>query len=109
MISINSIWVSQRNLKRASQISSMVEGLRNSIVLPPILLGRTAENSLRVEDGHHRLAAYWIFGRKLVYNTEYVIVETDWEKPVFGKIDWLLDINKVCCLETGLISKKKLH
>lgn len=101
MIFINSIWVSQRSLKRVSQISSMVEGLRNFIVLPPILLGKTTDGLIRVEDGHHRLAAYWIYGRELVYNTEYVLVETDLEKPIFGKIDWLLTINKACYSETG--------
>jgi len=84
---IMNIWISQRNLKRAEQIPAMILDLKNGKRLPPVLLIRTENNLIQLEDGHHRLLAYWLAGRETLNFDEYFLVEKDQWKPITGKID----------------------
>ena len=84
------IWISQRNLKRAEQIPAMIKDLKIGKRLPPVLLIRTEDNLIQLEDGHHRLLAYWLAGREFLNYDEYLLVEKDQWKPIKGKIDLLI-------------------
>lgn len=84
---IMNIWISQRNLKRAEQIPAMILDLKNGKRLPPVLLIRTENNLIQLEDGHHRLLAYWLAGRETLNFDEYFLVEKDQWKPIIGKIN----------------------
>lgn len=92
-ILIADIWVCQRTLKRADQIPYMIKSLEDGENLPPIQLGRMEDGSIQVEDGHHRLMAYWLSSRKILDKTEYLIVESEWVRPRFGQMgdQWIFD------------------
>lgn len=83
------IWLSQRNLRRAGQIPAMVEAILNGDILPRITLILDEEGEVQVEDGHHRLCAYWLAGRLELEDHEYLLVTKDRWKRRCGKIDGL--------------------
>jgi hypothetical protein len=87
---ITKIWLSQRNLRRAGQIPSMIETLCEGGVLPPITLARCEDGEVQLEDGHHRLAAIWLSGKTDLDSHDYVMLEKDQWKPRFGRITDLI-------------------
>jgi hypothetical protein len=87
---IQSIWMSQRTLRRRAQIAGMVEALQRGELLPPIVLAHCEDDSIQVDDGHHRLVAIWRSGRRTLSPQEYLLVEKDKWKPRTGKIQSLL-------------------
>ena len=92
---VSEIWMTQRTLRPASQISGMVDALLDGGSLPPISLARLSDGSIRVVDGHHRLAAIRLAGRCRLQRHEYVLVESDRWRPRFGKIDDMLRRNGI--------------
>lgn len=80
------IWMSQRRLRRAGQIPAMIKASENGD-LPPITLARCEDGEIQLEDGHHRLTAIWLSGRKVLEDHEYIVVEKDQWKRRFGKIE----------------------
>lgn len=71
---IADLWVTQYNLHRADQIPSMVKVLLSGEKLPPILLQECEEDGeIEVVNGHHRLMAYWLSGRKKLEDGEYIL------------------------------------
>jgi hypothetical protein len=87
---IAKIWVSQRNLQRFEQIQGMIDSLVAGEFLPPITLARCEDGQIQVEDGHHRLVAYWLAGRQRLEKHEYMLLEKDQWKPRCGRIEDLL-------------------
>ena len=87
---IMQIWMSQRNLRRAAQIPAMVQTLKEGGLLPRIVLCRTEDGLVQVEDGHHRLAAIWLSGRTELERHQYLLLEKDRWRPRCGKITNLL-------------------
>lgn len=83
---IADIWMSQRNLWRAAQIPGMIAALEAGECLPALCLGRAEDDSIHVEDGHHRLMSIWLTGRKELEDYEYILIETERSRPRFGKI-----------------------
>jgi hypothetical protein len=83
---IHALWMSQRKLRRVGQIPGMIESLEQGDVLPPIVLSRCEDEEIQVEDGHHRLTAIWLSGRKTLLKHEYVLVNKDQWKPRTGRI-----------------------
>ncbi len=83
---ITDIWMSQRKLRRIHQIPAMMELLEEGGCLPKIILSRSEDGSIQVEDGHHRLTAIWLTGRQKLYKHEYLLLEKNQWKPRFGKI-----------------------
>lgn len=83
---ISQIYVSQRKLRNVAQLSGMIETLDEGGVLPPILLSRLENDSIQVEDGHHRLTAFWLAGRRRLDEGEYLLIEKDKWRPRFGTI-----------------------
>jgi hypothetical protein len=92
---IQQIWISQRGLRRFGQVPKMVEDLHNGKLLPKITLSRYEDGEIQLKDGHHRLTAIWLSGRKKLEDHEYLLIETEVFRPRFGKItDLLQRINK---------------
>lgn len=88
---ISGIYVSQRKLRYAAQIPAMTETLGVGGCLPRITLSRSQDGSVQVEDGHHRLAAIWMTGRRELRKHEYLLLEKDQWRPRFGRIIDLLE------------------
>jgi hypothetical protein len=89
---ITSIWMSQRNLRRAGQLPAMIKTLCEGGILPPITLARCEDGEIQLDDGHHRLAAIWLSGRTELYEHEYFEVQKEQWKPRTGRVTDLLQI-----------------
>lgn len=88
---ISRIYVSQRRLRCVAQIPYMIETLEIGGCLPQITLSRSLDGSVRVEDGHHRLTAIWMTGRRELEKHEYLLLEKEQWRPTFGRITDLLE------------------
>lgn len=95
---IESIWVSQRQLRNVAQVVSMQIALSRGHRLPPVTIACCEDDSYQLEDGHHRLVAYWLSGQQMLEPHQYFLVQKDRWKPRFGQIDKLLDrvLDAVC-------------
>ena len=87
---IQNIWVSQRMLRRKDQIAEMIRTLTNGGWLPPIIISQNEDEEFQLEDGHHRLVAYWLSGRTRLEEGEFFLVQKDQWKPRVGNIELLL-------------------
>ena len=87
---IADIYMSQRKLRRVGQLPGMRETLEAGGCLPRITLGRGPDGHVQVEDGHHRLVAVWMAGRRELRKDEYLLVEKDMMRPRFGTVQDLL-------------------
>ncbi len=87
---ITQLYVSQRNLRRAAQIPSLITAIRNGEYIPPIRLSEAEDGTIQVDDGHHQVVAYWLCGRTYLAPHEYVVTLTDRPRPRFGHIPDLL-------------------
>jgi hypothetical protein len=87
---IADIYVSQRKLRREGQLSGMQESLEAGGCLPRIVLSRGPDGRVQVEDGHHRLVAIWMTGRRELRKEEYLLVEKEAVRPRFGTVQDLL-------------------
>lgn len=97
-IDIAKIWMSQRLLKRPEQIVGMIKAIDDGSLLPAITLNLTEDGEIQVEDGHHRLVAIWLSGRKRLKEHEYILLEKDQWRPRFGRIEALI---KQVSIKTG--------
>jgi ParB-like nuclease domain len=88
---IENIWVSQRQLRNVAQVVSMQIALSRGFRLPPVTVACCEDGSYQLEDGHHRLVAYWLSGLRELSPSQLFTVEKDQWKPRFGRIDNLLD------------------
>ena len=80
---ISNLFVSQRNLRRAWQLPALVESILDGDLLTPIRLSEADDETVQVEDGHHRLVAYWLAGRRRLKSHEYVLFVAD--RPRFRR------------------------
>lgn len=87
---IKSIWVSQRSLRNVSQVVAMQISVYRDRVLPPIDIACCEDGSYQLEDGHHRLVAYWLLGQQSLLPHQYSVIHKDRWKPRFGRIEELL-------------------
>ncbi|MCA9032570.1 MAG: ParB N-terminal domain-containing protein [Planctomycetaceae bacterium] len=87
---ISKILVSQRKLRAPLQLCGMLDALKSGQVLPPIELIRDAHGAVQIMDGHHRLSAIWLSGRRKLRPEEYVLIESDRYRPRFGTVVDLL-------------------
>ena len=92
---IAEIYVSQRKLRRACQLPAMREAIEAGCWLPRITLSRGHDGRVKVEDGHHRLAAIWLTGRRELRKDEYLLVEKEASRPRFGTVRDLLTRCKI--------------
>ena len=88
---ISTIWISQRNLRRAYQIPDMIKTLKEGEELPRITLIRCEDGEVQVHDGHHRLIAHWLAGHRQLQRHEYILLEQDrYHRARCGKIERLV-------------------
>jgi hypothetical protein len=88
-MNIAQIWMSQKKLRRIGQIKGMIAALQNGGDLPKIELVH-CEDEIQVHDGHHRLVAIWLSGRRTLHRHEYILLEQDQYQGRFGKIEELV-------------------
>jgi hypothetical protein len=87
---ITKLFVSQRKLRHPGQIPALVEAIRNGAYISPIRLSEAEDGTVRVDDGHHRIVAYWLAGRRELERHEYTLILTDRPRPRFGRVADLL-------------------
>lgn len=83
---INRLFVSQRNLRRAWQLPALVRAIRSGEAISPIRLSEAEDGTIQVDDGHHRIVAYWLSGRTHLEAYEYTLTPTDRPRPRFGRV-----------------------
>lgn len=93
MIKIEDLWMTQRNLKRAHQIPKLVEIINEGTeVLEKVIVIQQGEGLYCVGDGHHRIAAYWLAGRRQLDRYDYLLLQQPtYTKVLCGKIQDLLE------------------
>ena len=91
-MNIKEIQITQRSLKRASQIPGMLQAIEDKAILPPIMLCEYDDGTIQVDNGHHRLTAYWMSSRIKLEPWEYTLVYKEGTpKASFGNIEWLAE------------------
>lgn len=80
---IATLFVSQRKLRNLSQVFNMMGNLE---CLPPIIISESEDGTKQVEDGHHRITAYWLSGRETLLASEYNLIQSDQHRPRFGRV-----------------------
>ena len=80
------MFVSQRKLRAPEQVHMLVESVRCLDPIPPVLLSEDDDGSVQVEDGHHRVTAYWLAGRRELWPEEYILTARGRIRPRFGHI-----------------------
>jgi len=82
---IQNIWMSQKSLRRKEQIPEMIRVIEEGGNLPPIIIAECEDGEFQLEDGHHRLTAYWLSGRTNLERGEFVLVQKDQWRTRHGK------------------------
>ena len=84
------MFVSQRKLRAPEQTHALVRSVLNGEPIRPVLLSEDDDGSIQVEDGHHRVVAYWLAGRHRLTSEEYVLILRERLRPRFGRIPDLI-------------------
>lgn len=87
---VTQVYVTQRKLRNPEQVAGLVESICNGDYIPPVLLSEAEDGSIQIDDGHHRMVAYWLSGRVKLHKHEYILVLVDRLRPRFGKVTELL-------------------
>lgn len=74
MIAIESLWATQRNLKRKTQIPNLMKLERFKDLIE---LHLCEDREIQINNGHHRVLAIWLSGRKYLYPDEYKLILTN--------------------------------
>lgn len=91
MIDIAKLKTTQHKLSRARQIPGMVEEMEQDGCVERVQIARLTDGTLVIENGHHRLVAYWLSGRRFLYKHEYMLVERDFShRRIRGEISDLV-------------------
>ncbi len=83
---INELFVSQRKLRNVNQLQSMIQSIEEGDPLPRIEIAVDQRGYCQVNDGHHRLTAYWLAGRQVLDRSEYLLFDADLKRPRFGRV-----------------------
>jgi hypothetical protein len=94
IILIDRLWFTQARLKRPQQMPGLIEhahtgGLFNGD--PVIELHQNEDEEIVINNGHHRVTAVWLSGRKFLYREEFIILYKDAYRPRFGTIALFLE------------------
>ena len=87
---IEELFVSQRKLRNVNQLAQMIESIKNEEYLPRIEILSDEFGNRQVNDGHHRLVAYWLSGRRALDDYEYLLIETEKSRARFGRVSDLI-------------------
>lgn len=55
----------------------MLLAIETGVLLPPIELAQFEDGSIQLEDGHHRLMAYYLSGRTSLHSNEYILTQKE--------------------------------
>ena len=75
----------------------MIETIKTENCLPRIDIWVDEFGRFQVNDGHHRLVAYWLSGRRELRKSEYLIIETEATRARFGRVSDLI----LRCMQAG--------
>ena len=64
----------------------MIQTLNRGESLPPMALSHCSDGAFQLLNGHHRLVAFWLSGRRTLESTHYRLVPEDHARQCFGKI-----------------------
>jgi len=87
---IEDLFVSQTKLRRSAQIPGLISAICHGDIIPPIRLSEAPDGTVQVDDGHHRIVAYWLSGRATLEPYEYLLIQTDRPRRRTGTIQDLL-------------------
>src|SRR5436190_10731598 len=84
---LSTLFVSQRRLRRPAQIPALIEAIQNGEPIPPIRLSEDDDGSVQVEDGHHRVTAFWLAGVRELQPQDYqLLAVSDFPRPRLGTV-----------------------
>lgn len=83
-IGIGSLFATQRRFNRLAQVWPMVLSLSAGDRFPLVQLHRVEDGRIIINDGHHRLLAFWLCGRQELYAGEYDLIDVDCVRPCVG-------------------------
>jgi len=81
-----SIHVCQRKLRNPSQLPGMIEAVVSGDYLPPIEIACDNDGTLSLDDGHHRLVAFWMAGVRELRRQDYLLLPKEHYRPRFGSV-----------------------
>ena len=84
------MFVSQRKLRAPEQVRSLIESVLRGEPVPSVLLSEDDDGTIQIEDGHHRVTAYRLSGRRELERYEYELMPRERRRPRFGRIDDLI-------------------
>lgn len=93
LVLIERLWFSQARLKRLQQMPDLIAYVRNGGLFnlnPIIELHQNEDEEIVINNGHHRVTAAWLAGRKILYRGEFIILYKDAYRPRFGTIQIFL-------------------
>ena len=85
-IDISKLWFTQRSLKRANQITNMLNHLDDGEFSERIELRYCPDGEIEINNGHHRVTAIWHSGRRHLNREEYTMIDVDNITPRFGRL-----------------------
>lgn len=81
------LYVSQRRLRHPGQIPALIHAVQSGDPIPPIRLSEDDDGSIQVEDGHHRVTAFWLAGRRELTPQDYLLLSVaERPRPRFGTV-----------------------
>lgn len=93
IVLIDRLWFTQTRLKRLQQMPDLIAyahegGLFNRA--PLIELHQNEDDEIIINNGHHRVTAVWLSGRRFLFREEFIILYKDAFRPRFGTIELFL-------------------
>ncbi len=84
---LSTLYVSQRRLRNPGQIPAFIHAIRAGDPLPPVRLSEDDDGSIQVEDGHHRITAFWLAGKHCLTPQDYLLLPvSEHPRPRFGQV-----------------------
>jgi hypothetical protein len=89
-ILIKDLWATQKNLKRADQIPHLVDLILDDVCLDKIELHLCEDGEIQINNGHHRVIAMALAGKKELPSDCYCLLESDRVRSRVCKIDKII-------------------
>jgi hypothetical protein len=93
-MNINDIYVTQRTLRCPEQVPAMVTAIEQGDPLPLVVLSEFEDESIQIEDGHHRCLAYWLSGRRDLGQVEYLLVQRELRNNHKRRFGFVSDLHR---------------
>lgn len=90
-LEIFNIYASQHQLRNIEQIEGLVCSIQKQENIPRITLIENENGKIWVVNGHHRLVAYILCGRYVLYDHEYLLIPASYNYSHIYTMDIILD------------------